>query len=286
VRSGERALLVTEELAFDELRRESGAVERNEGPLPPEAVLVDRASDQLLAGAVLAGDQDADIRLGDLLAEIDHLSHLLAVADDPLEAEAAFEASLEVAVHAQELLPLERLLDAHAQALDVERLDEVVDRASLEGLDRVLDRSMPRKDDDAHEGIDLLRATEDLHAVDVGHDEIREDEVVLTGAELLEPRLAARRDVALVADHLERIAARLGVVAVVIDDQDRRRPRVVIAARDRVGGESRTSCRRHGVSLSFRSSPRTRGRYTPNWLPLPGSERTLMNPPCSSMMRF
>src|SRR5690606_39615339 len=62
VGAGERPLRVAEQLAFDELRRERPAVEGDEAAIAPAARLVDRARDQLLAGAALAGD--ADRRLG------------------------------------------------------------------------------------------------------------------------------------------------------------------------------------------------------------------------------
>src|SRR5204862_7876471 len=55
----ECALLVTEELALDELGGDRGAIELDEGAVGALGVIVDRAGDELLAGAVLARDQDA-----------------------------------------------------------------------------------------------------------------------------------------------------------------------------------------------------------------------------------
>src|SRR5262249_56238255 len=55
--AGERALLMAEQLAFQQGLRNGGAVQRHERPMGSGAVLVDRAGSQLLAGAALAGDQ-------------------------------------------------------------------------------------------------------------------------------------------------------------------------------------------------------------------------------------
>ena len=58
VGAGEGPALVAEQLALDQLLGERGAVERHVGPLGPGARMVDRAGDELFAGAALAGDED------------------------------------------------------------------------------------------------------------------------------------------------------------------------------------------------------------------------------------
>ena len=61
-RAGEGALLVAEELALEQLARQRGAVELDERALAARALLVDRARDELLAGAGLALDQHGAVR--------------------------------------------------------------------------------------------------------------------------------------------------------------------------------------------------------------------------------
>ena len=58
VRAGEAAALVTEQLALDELRGDSAAVERQEGAFAPPGELVDGLGGELLAGAALADQHD------------------------------------------------------------------------------------------------------------------------------------------------------------------------------------------------------------------------------------
>src|SRR5438034_902468 len=60
--AGERAALVAEELAGEELRRQRGAVERHVGPAPPAARLVDCRGNQLLPCSSLALDQHRRLR--------------------------------------------------------------------------------------------------------------------------------------------------------------------------------------------------------------------------------
>src|SRR5690606_35942553 len=66
-RAGERALHVAEELALEEIARDRGAVHADQRPLATRARVVDRARDQLLAGARLARDQHGGVGVGDEL---------------------------------------------------------------------------------------------------------------------------------------------------------------------------------------------------------------------------
>src|SRR6185312_4974580 len=67
VRAGEAPLLVAEQLAFDELRRDRAAVDRQEGLQPPAADFMDRLRDDFLAGAALARDEHGRTGGGDAL---------------------------------------------------------------------------------------------------------------------------------------------------------------------------------------------------------------------------
>ena len=58
VRAGERAALVPEQFALEQLRRERRAMHRHEFRLVPPAQVMDRVRRQLLAGAAFALDQN------------------------------------------------------------------------------------------------------------------------------------------------------------------------------------------------------------------------------------
>ena len=55
--AGERALLVAEQLALEQRRGNRGAVDGDERPVAARAQRVERAREQLLAGAALAAQQ-------------------------------------------------------------------------------------------------------------------------------------------------------------------------------------------------------------------------------------
>ena len=63
LRAGEGAALVAEQLRFDQVARDRGHVDGDERALPPLAVIVQRARDELLAGAGLAGDHHGQVGL-------------------------------------------------------------------------------------------------------------------------------------------------------------------------------------------------------------------------------
>ena len=108
-----------EQLAFDELLGNGGAVHLDERLIPPLAVEVQQVGDQLLAGAVFPADEDAPVRGGgelDLLAQrlhghgvADHdvlLFHLLAQQPVLLLEVALMQGVL---YHQQSLLERQRL---------------------------------------------------------------------------------------------------------------------------------------------------------------------------------
>ena len=74
-RAREGAPLVSEQLAFDERRRQRAAVDRDEASVAASTSAVDRACDELLARAGLAGHQHRRVghpHLGDLIVQPQH----------------------------------------------------------------------------------------------------------------------------------------------------------------------------------------------------------------------
>src|SRR5512144_284645 len=73
--TGERAALVAEQLALDQVARQRTTVDRDEVSGPGGGI-VDRTSDELLAGAGFTADQDGDLRAGDPVQLIDPVLEL------------------------------------------------------------------------------------------------------------------------------------------------------------------------------------------------------------------
>src|ERR1051325_1088127 len=130
-RAGERALLVAEQLRFDQILRDRGAVDLDERPLRPLAVVMNGVGDQLLAGSVLALNQDVRLAGGDAFDELEQLLHLLALADDVLKLIAILQLGLELLVLVDERLLLDRFLEFVEQTLRIDRLLKEVERAGL-----------------------------------------------------------------------------------------------------------------------------------------------------------
>ena len=104
--------------------------------------------------------------------------HRRAAADDVVEAEAVVQ-----------LGPQLRVLDAQAplgdagvehvgELTELERLDEEVDGAALDGLDRFLDTAEAGHHDRLDFGVAGERRVEHLHAVGVGQPQVHDERVV------------------------------------------------------------------------------------------------------------
>ena len=84
-RAGERAALVAEQLAFQQILRDRAAVDGDEWLLGARSKIVQRLRQRLLAGAALTQQQDRHIGRGELLDVAADLQHRLIGGDDPLD---------------------------------------------------------------------------------------------------------------------------------------------------------------------------------------------------------
>ena len=74
-RAGEGAFLVAEQLGFQQVLRDRGAVDGDEGLLRAVGAAVNVARQHLLAGPAFAGDEHGGVGTRDLLGELDHFRH-------------------------------------------------------------------------------------------------------------------------------------------------------------------------------------------------------------------
>ncbi len=139
--AGERAALVAEELALENVRRDRAAVDRQEALVAPRAREVQRVGDQLLAGAALADDEDGRLGRRDQAHLLEEDFHLRRAADDALEAETLVELLVELDDLLLELPLLQLCEDALAQLIEIDRLGQVVVGADPHRLDGGLDRA-------------------------------------------------------------------------------------------------------------------------------------------------
>src|SRR4029077_11327544 len=148
----ERALLVPEDLAFEERLGNRGAVDRNERKSGARAELMNRLRDELLAGPRLARDEHRRARRRRLLDDLVDLPHLGAVADERAERTMLAQLAPQRLHLAHRLEALDDLVEQDLQALNVDRLREVVVRAFLHRLDGGLDGALRREQQRRHVG--------------------------------------------------------------------------------------------------------------------------------------
>ena len=185
---------------------------------------MDRARDQLLAGAALAGDQDRGGRARDPPHERDDIAHRLALRDDVVEAELVLDLALQPRDLAAQRALAERLVGDEQQLLDLERLGDVVVRAELDRADRGLDRAERGDHHDVRRLGQRHHAADQVEAVHLGHPQVGDDQVEPVGARELEAGRGARRRLDLEPRVLELLGQQVAHRLVVLDDQDRRGP--------------------------------------------------------------
>ena len=72
-------------------------------------------------------------------SRVDDVVHLRAVADDALEAEPLVQPAVQLGVRPPQVLAAGRVLDHRPQLLQIERLEQIVERPPLHRLDGRLD---------------------------------------------------------------------------------------------------------------------------------------------------
>jgi hypothetical protein len=218
LRAGEGAALVAEEFALEQVLRDRRGVDRDEGALAAEiaarAVAVQRARDQLLAGAALAGDHHRHRALAQAADRAEHVLHRRRLAEHLGHRRGGAVAHLlaQALVH--------RPPDQLHRLRHVERLGQVFEGAALERGHRAVQVGVRGHDDDRQPGQPLLDPGQQVDARGAGHADVADQHL---------RRLVVQR-----GQHLARIgeAAHLQLLArerllqheadrvVVVDDPD------------------------------------------------------------------
>ncbi len=221
VGAGERAALMAEELAFEEVARDRRAVQRHERAAPARRVHVDGACDQLLAGAALALDEDGRVAVGEAADGLEDLLHRHAGAD---ERDAGLVASDHLRADAADgiLEPVHfgGTRDECPHLVEIEGLREVVEGAAFHRFDGVRHRVLRGDHDHDDRRFGLADACQHVEAAHVGHPDV-EDRDIVGAADQPGERFAARaRDVDLVPGLRERRRENEPDRFFVVGDQD------------------------------------------------------------------
>ena len=218
VGAGEAPLLVAEDLAFDQVRRDRAAVDREERAGAPPAQVVHGLRDDFLAGAALAGDEHRHRGARDAQDLLIDPAHRGRAAPELAEMALFLQALLEVVGLGLQCRRLGQPGQHALELLQAHRLDEVVGGAQAQRLDGCVQARVAR--DQHHLGVrQHLRVVEQLHAAAVGQYQVEQHDVGLLQRHLA-PRVAQRaggRDgEPLVRD---QHGHRLGRIGIVVNDQ-------------------------------------------------------------------
>ena len=157
-------------------------------------------------------------------SRVDDVVHLRAVADDALEAEPLVQPAVQLGVRPPQILAAGRVLDHRPQLLQIERLEQIIERPALHRLDGRLDRAVAG--DENHLGIRLqfLALGQHFEPADVRHLQVGDHDFERARLEQRDRLLAAAGHGASEADAPQTVGHRLGMRGVVVDHEhlDRR----------------------------------------------------------------
>ena len=172
IRAGERAFLVAEQLGFEQVRGERRRVQRDERLVRARAVTMQRACDELLAGAGFAGDQHRHARARQAADGAKHFLHRRRLAEHFRNA-ARFARRLSST--------RTRLLSGAAhqidRLIDVERLRQIFERAALIRGDGAVEIGMRGHDDDRQLGLAVANLGQQLEAAAARHADVGDQHV-------------------------------------------------------------------------------------------------------------
>ena len=171
-----------------------------------ERVVVNRARDELLAGARFAADEDRRVALGDLLDDRQDRLQRAARADDAVEVVDVLLGVPEVLDLVLEAAVLDGLLDLELHLLDLERLLHVVEGADLHRLDRRVHRPEGGHQNHRRRRMQRLGRAQHVQSVAAAHLEIAQHDIVLPFVQLLDRHVAVGRLVHVVMRIRQRAA--------------------------------------------------------------------------------
>ena len=207
--AGERSLLVTEQLALEEIFRNGRAIDGEERPVVPCAVLVDGVSHEFFARTALAGDHDRGVAVRDAPDHFEHFLHGRRLTDDAVLVlfDRQGRCKLLRALHFGRRL--DRRIDDDLQIERQLLLAHEVERAEAHRFDDALRRAQGAGDDDQGVRIALAQPREQLEPAVRAEPHLRDGDERFLRAEHTEGVLRGFRgdDV-----HVIRAQLRLGPV--------------------------------------------------------------------------
>ena len=173
-----------EQLALEQAVRDSRAVDGDERRPPSRRLEMNRARHQLLAGAALAAQQNGRV-VGDHASDqLVNFLHRGAAADYLAADELAAHLVLQTVEIRGLRADFHRALDRRGDQVKIgERLGQVIVRAALHRLDRVVHRARRGDHDDQRADGFAVRCGQYVEAAVAGHDDVEEGDVEAIAAQ-------------------------------------------------------------------------------------------------------
>jgi hypothetical protein len=175
--TGEGALRVSKELALQQVLRNGATVDGDERLLGARAVGMDVPSDQFLAGATLARNEDGRRVPCNLTSNGQDLLHRCAASDDATRRTERGQLLLELLHRLAQPFPLDRLADGQQQLVGAKRLSDEVVRATPHRLDDPFVVLVGAHHDDEPTGVLGAKLLKELEPVHARHAHVAQNEI-------------------------------------------------------------------------------------------------------------
>ncbi len=186
LRAGEGALLMAEELAFQNLRRERRAMHGDELGGGPAAEMVDGAGRELLAGAAFPLDEHGGACGRHLLDGFEDGLERVGFADDALDGEFLPDLLLERGVFLLQMAAAQGAFDEQLHLVEIQRLGDEMVGPAPHRLHRRVHAAVGGHHDADGRLRQSKRLLQQLHAVVLAESEIGEHHVYLVMAQMLQ----------------------------------------------------------------------------------------------------
>ncbi len=207
---------MAEQLALDQLARDRRHVDGDERPVAALAVVVQRAGDQLLAGARLADDHHGEVGAHQPRQHPVDFLHGRRAAD---EGKLLLDLALGEIGRGVHLRRRQGAFDDVDQFVEVERLWQVLEGAPLRRLDGGHERVLRAHHDDPQVGTELADARDEVEPVLVRHHHVGDDQIALAVRDPAPQRRGVAGGAHLVAGAGQRLAQDRADGAVVVGDE-------------------------------------------------------------------
>ena len=170
---------MTEKLAFHQIFRDRTTIDRDECAIGARTLLVYQSRYHALAGTALAGDEYGAVGVCHLGCHMLHLAHRGRVETENFLVDAQYQ-SAQHPVFCTQPAQVGHLGQTVQQFVVVERLDHVIGRARLDGLDRRVHRSEGGHHDESGIHIDGANLTQQFYAAQSGQLDVAHRNIHIT----------------------------------------------------------------------------------------------------------